>query len=243
MQRLLAVLTHAALRLVIAFMMAAGGAALVAVVFVARPPSSSSVEWIVPIRQAALAIGFAFLGAAVIALRVLPSRRELIRFAVSASERALPGGVLLLVVGLAGVSAWQFLLRREPSGPSLLTVQPERGAWPFRSSYVLAEASSGGIIGILEPAGADWNVLDRFRRPLAQVERVDARRGYCRYRIRVDQAEVCRFTWAMHGFGVWTAEMDIEFSNGAAQRLDPSYAMALAPILEAQARRTSQRMD
>jgi hypothetical protein len=135
------------------------------------------------------------------------------------------------------------LLRREPSGPSLLTVQPEGGAWPFRSSYVVAEASSGGIIGILEPAGADWNVLDRFRQPLAQVEKVDARRGYCRYRIRVDQAEVCRFTWAMHGFGVWTAEMDIEFSNGAAQRLDPSYAMALAPILESQARRTNQRMD
>jgi len=128
MQRLLAVLTHAALRLVIAFMMAAGGAALVAVVFVARPPSSSSVEWIVPIRQAALAIGFAFLGAAVIALRVLPSRRELIRFAVSASERALPGGVLLLVVGLAGVSAWQF--------PMLL-------AWWGESQRLLEQLTAG----------------------------------------------------------------------------------------------------
>jgi hypothetical protein len=482
MRRLLAVLTYAALRLVISFMIAVGGAALVAVVFVMRPPSSDWAEWIVPIRQSALGIGFAFLGAAVIALRLLPSRRELIRAASYPSERALPRGVLLLLAGLAGVSAWQFpmvlawwgesrrlleqliagerdplglwiipaamvsaspfiatlvvllfiltamavaaarpplavrvlhacvllqsglvigsslalppirglaarvlalaasgpdagvraaitqavarqdffatgllsrfqwilggyvlaalatwywqpfrdaaddalpssdvapplavvpdagaltapaetasvsptlssvfgssayrvrlrtpwilaafrvgyldyaitpmpatvsdagfsfsgkdgLFRREPAGPSLLTVRPEGRAWPFRTSYIVAEPSSGGIIGILEPVGANWNVLDRFRRPLAQVEEVDARRGYCRYCIRVDHAEVCRFIWAMHGFGVWTAEMDIEFSKGAARRLDPSYAMALAPILESQTRRTSQRMD
>jgi len=481
MRRLLAAFTHAALRLVMAFMMAAGGAALLAVVFLMWSPSPDWAEWIAPIRQAALAIGFAFLGAALLAVGVLPSRRELIRDSLDPSGRALPAGVLPLLAGLAGFAAWQvptllawwdesrrlveqliggerdplglwiipatvvtaplfiaivavvlFILttvavvaarpalasrvlracvllqggmvigsslalppirglaarvlalaaagpdagvlaamteavsrqdffatglvsrfqwilggyllatvatwylepfrntadtlppsdvappmaaapavtmhparaaptavtptsslvfdnslyrvrlltpwllaafrvghldyaitpmpakagdagfsfsgkdgqlRREPAGPPLLTVQPERGAWRFRSSYVVADASSGAIVAILEPRGVDWNVLDPLRQPLAQVEEVDARHGYRRYLLRVDQVEVCRFTWAMHGLGVWTAEMDVEFSDCAARRCDPSYAIALAPILESQARRASQWMS
>ena len=480
MRRLFVVSTHAALRLVMAFMMAAGGAALLAVAFLMWSPSPDWAEWIAPIRQAALAIGFAFLGAALFALGVLPSRRELIRDSLDPSERALPTAVLPLLAGLVGFAAWQvptllawwdesrrlveqliggerdplglwiipatvvtaplfiamlavvlFILtavavvaarpalaprvlracvllqcgmvigsslalppirglaarvlalaasgpdagvlaamteavsrqdffatglisrfqwilggyllatvatwywkpvrdtadtlppsdvapmdaapavtilpppapltaetpassfvfdnslyrvrlltpwplaafrvgpldyaitplpakagdagfsfsgkdgqlRREPDGPPLLTVQPEGGVWRFRVSYVVADASSGAVVAILEPRGVDWIVLDPFRQPLAQVEEVDARHGYRRYRMRVDQVEVCRFTWAMHGLGAWTAEMDVEFSEGAARRCDPSYAIALAPILESQARRASQWMS
>jgi hypothetical protein len=52
MRPLVAVLTHAALRLVITFMIAAGGAALVAVAYVMRAPSPEWVEWIAPISRA-----------------------------------------------------------------------------------------------------------------------------------------------------------------------------------------------
>lgn len=480
MRRLLAVLTRAALRLLIALMIPAGGAALLAVGFLMLPASLDMGAWLTPVRHTALAVGFTFLGAAIWALGVLPSQRELSRSVVDASEPALPSGVVPVLAALAGFSAWQFptllawwaetqrlveqlsagdsdpiglwiipatvvtappfiasltcvlfiltavavaaaprpalarrvlracvllqgglvigsslalppirslaarilalaasgpdeevvaqmtevltrqavfttgvlfrfqwifggtllataatwygvpagnavadtgaaseitppvvavrdeevlrapaatvtalstmpsvfdtslyrvrlltpwilaafrlghldyaitpmparandsgfsfsgsngVLRREPTGTPLLTVQPTGGIWPFRSSYAVTDTSSGGIIAILESAGKEWNVLDGSRRPLAQVEHVEGREGYCQYRMRVDQIEVCRFTWTMHGLGVWTAEMDVEFSDRAAGRCDPSWAMALAPILEAQARRSSQ---
>jgi hypothetical protein len=480
MHRLLIVLTHAALRLVMSFMMAAGGGALVAVVFAGTQPPADWADWFVPVRQAALGIGCAFLGSAVLARVLLPWHSELTRAALDGSEEPSPAGVLPMLAALAGVSAWHFptvlawwdvsrqlamqmtagerdplgywivpevilsagpfiaalivalfilsailaavtpsrfmpsvlgacvllqsglvigstlaltpirnltarilsllesspdagvltaiteavtrqdvfatglllrfqwilggfvlsvlliwywrpfrnasgslalppsdvvvppltvvagapavpvdaasisltssvfaspmyrvrlrthwilaafrmgyldyaitpvparasepgfffsgkdgALRRESGGRALLEVQPEGGASRLRSSYAVTEASSGDIMGILEPAGVDWNVLDRFRRLLAQAERVDARPGYVRYCLRVDRTEVCRFTWAMHGFGVWTAEMDVEFSNPPLDQLDRAYAMALAPILELQARRASQRM-
>ncbi|HEY5619137.1 MAG TPA: hypothetical protein VIK60_14445 [Vicinamibacterales bacterium] len=81
-----------------------------AVAFVLRLPSSDWAEWIVPIRQTALAIGVAFLGAAVIAVSVSPSRRDLIRSGCSPSDRALPAGILPLLAALAGISAWQFAM-------------------------------------------------------------------------------------------------------------------------------------
>ena len=78
MRRLLAIQTHLAVRLVVFLMIAAGLAALVAVVFVMRPPPDW-IEWIQPIRETALSIGFAFLTAGAIALMLLPARRDVIR--------------------------------------------------------------------------------------------------------------------------------------------------------------------
>ena len=108
MRRLLIVLTHAALRLVMSFMMAAGGGALVAVVFAVTQPPSDWADWFVPVRQAALGIGCAFLGSAVLARVLLPWHRELTRSALDPSEEPWPGGVLPMLAALAGISAWQF---------------------------------------------------------------------------------------------------------------------------------------
>ena len=134
------------------------------------------------------------------------------------------------------------VFRRASDGVPVLKVQRAGSRWSLNASHVIA-APSGAIVGTLEHDGADWNVFDAFCRLIARVEEVETRKGYFRYGIRVDQTEVCRFTWAMHGLGVWTAEMDIEFFAATAGALDPVYALALAPILEAKARRTSQRMN
>ncbi len=134
------------------------------------------------------------------------------------------------------------VLRRASDGRSLLTVRPAGGVWSLKTSYEVGDPS-GGVVGILERDGGDWHVLDRFRRPLAQVQEVETRKGYFRYVMHVNSVEVCRFTWAMQGLGVWTAEMDVEFADAGTRRIDPAYAMALAPILEAKIRRTSQRIN
>jgi hypothetical protein len=133
-------------------------------------------------------------------------------------------------------------LRRATDGAALFKVNRQRSGSLLKSEYVVTDASSGDILGILEKAAADWNVLDAFRRPLARVEETETRQGYCRYRMHVDNTEVCRFTWALPGLGVWSAEMEIEFSADSGGTIHRVYAMALAPILEAQARRTSERM-
>jgi hypothetical protein len=134
------------------------------------------------------------------------------------------------------------LLRRQSDGRSVLTVRPDGNRWSLKTSYAVGDPS-GGVIGILERDGGDWHVLDRFRRPLAEVQEDETRKGYFRYSMRAGGVEVCRFTWAMQGLGVWSAEMDVEFCDAPTGRLDPAYAMALAPILEARARRTSQWMN
>src|SRR5688572_24225295 len=132
------------------------------------------------------------------------------------------------------------VLRRTSTGETLLTVKPESGGWSLNPVYVIAEPS-GAVIGRLERDGRDWNVVDQNRRTIAQVEEVETRKGYFRYCMRANGTDVCRFTWAMHGLGVWTAAMDVEFA--AAAPLPPVYAIALAPILEGKARRTSQWMN
>jgi hypothetical protein len=132
------------------------------------------------------------------------------------------------------------VLRRMPTAEPLLTVKPESGPWSLKTVYVIAEPS-GAVIGRLERDGSDWNVVDQTRQPIAQVQEVETRKGYFRYCMRANGIDVARFTWAMHGLGVWTAAMDVEFA--AAAPLPPMYAIALAPILEGKARRTSQRMN
>jgi hypothetical protein len=96
-------------------------------------------------------------------------------------------------------------------------------------------------VAAFEPDGSDWVVLDRFKQSMARIEEVEARPGYWRCRLLVGGSEVCKFTWGMHGLGVWTAEMDVEFARGSNARFDRRLALAFAPILEAHARRTSQR--
>jgi hypothetical protein len=128
-------------------------------------------------------------------------------------------------------------LLRASDGRSLLTVRPDGNRWRLKMSYAV-RVPSGGVVGIFD--GGGWNVLDRFGRPLAQVQEEETRKGYFRYVMRVNDVKVCRFTWAMQGLGVWTAEMDLEFSGAGTGLIDPAYAVALAPILEAKARRTSR---
>jgi hypothetical protein len=133
-------------------------------------------------------------------------------------------------------------LRRELGGTALLRLERERRAVPLlRPSYLAKDPSTGQIVAAFEPDGNDWIVLDRSRQRIARIEEFEARPGYWRYRLLVDGSEICKFTWGMHGLGVWTAEMDVEFARGSDARFDRRLALAFAPILEAHARRSSQR--
>jgi hypothetical protein len=80
-------------------------------------------------QQSALAIGVAFLAAAVIAFSVLPSRRALIRPASDPSQQVPVPGVVLPIAAPAVVSAWQF--------PILL-------AWWEETRRVLEQLTAGG---------------------------------------------------------------------------------------------------
>jgi len=131
------------------------------------------------------------------------------------------------------------VLRQEPGGPEILRVQPvahgllkRRYAVTDRASVTLAQ---------FERAGRDWEVFDAAGNPTAHVEEAEARSGFRRYVARVDGRDLCRYTWAMQGLGVWTAELDLEFQTGGGPGFDRSIAIALAPLLEEHARLHSQR--
>ena len=107
MRRLLALVTHFALGGVSTIAIAAGGAASAALLLVLGPPVQDWAEWIVPIRQTALAIGPALLIGGIAARFLLPARREFTRLrADQAPEPALPAGgvVLLAVLGAAAIA-------------------------------------------------------------------------------------------------------------------------------------------
>jgi hypothetical protein len=123
----------------------------------------------------------------------------------------------------------------------LLTVTRE-GVGLFGSTYVVKDVPTEAVLGVLEPTASEWNVLDGFRRKIGSVEEDEGRAGYFCYRLVIGGSDVCRFTWGMHGLGVWTSEMDVEFLPNAKRPLDRSLAIAFAPLLEARSRRTSQRI-
>ncbi len=132
------------------------------------------------------------------------------------------------------------VLRQEPGGPTILLVQPVAHGLMTRR-YIVSDSATAGPLAIFERAGRDWQVFDAAEAPLARVEEVEARSGFRRYVASVDGHEVCHYTWAMHGLGVWTAALDVEFLNHAVGRFDRSLAIALARLLEQHARRDSQR--
>ena len=125
-RRLLAVQTHLAVRLVAFLMVSAGLAALMAVVFLVAVPMGWN-EWIQPVQQTALSLGFCFLLAGGIALTLLPPRRELLRSS-SQANTDVAAGIQTLIIGLAIAAALHV--------PTLL-------AWWGESSRLINQLTGG----------------------------------------------------------------------------------------------------
>lgn len=128
------------------------------------------------------------------------------------------------------------ILRRERDGAPLLTIQTA-GGLPWNPAYAVTDAASGAPLGILRRSGPDWEVVDAAGATIVRVLRAEARPGYVRYMASVPGREVCRFTWAMPALGVSSAELEIEFLPDAGPSFDRALALAIAPMLEEQARR------
>lgn len=134
------------------------------------------------------------------------------------------------------------ILRQEPDGPDLLTITPARPPGLFTShSYAIADVATGECLANLMPAGADWEVVHPSGEAIARILRETAERGFAKYVAMIGQQEACRFKWALHGLSVMSAELEVDCAVDGPAQLDRALAVAIAPILEQQARMTSER--
>jgi hypothetical protein len=133
------------------------------------------------------------------------------------------------------------VLRQEPSGPALLAVTPARAPGLFTSHpYAVADAVTGEPLASLVPRGADWEIVHPAGAHIARVLQAQAGRGFARYTAMIGEREVCVFRWALNGLTVVSAELEIEFSRDDTS-FDRALAVAIAPVLEQQARMISER--
>jgi hypothetical protein len=133
------------------------------------------------------------------------------------------------------------VLRQEPSGPALLAVTPARAPGLFTShAYAIADAATGETLASLVPRGADWEIVDPSGNHIARVLQTQAGSGFARYAAMIGEREACVFRWALNGLTVVSAELEIEFPRDDTS-FDRALAFAIAPILEQQARMTSER--
>jgi len=134
------------------------------------------------------------------------------------------------------------ILRREPNAPDLVAVMPARAPGLFTGrEYVVVAAATRENLASLIPRGSDWEIVHASGSVIARVLRLKAGRGFASYSAMIGDDEVCKFTWALQGLTVLTAELDVEFTRDQSAGLDRGLAMILAPILEQQARLVSER--
>jgi hypothetical protein len=131
-------------------------------------------------------------------------------------------------------------IRREPNGPDLLSVRALGGGLPGRRSYGVSDSRTGHEIGTLVPVGSDWEARDASRAAVAHVLEIERRAGRAQYVAKNGEREICRFVWGFMGMTVSSAELQIEFLGGADARFSRALAIAIGPILEHRARRSSQ---
>lgn len=133
------------------------------------------------------------------------------------------------------------VLRSEPHGPELLRISPATRPGRFMTGdYSVQDGGTGQDLGRMARRASDWELLDAGQ-TLAYVLEVRAAAGSATYAIRAAGQDVCRASWVKHGLTIHSAELLIEFLPGADLQLDRSLVMAIAPILEQQARLKSER--
>ena len=134
------------------------------------------------------------------------------------------------------------VVRREPNGPDVLSLEPSRPPGLFSSHpYAVIETGTGGTLASLVPRGADWEIVHPSGDSLARVLRTTGGPGIIGYSGMVGEHEVCRFKWTLNGLSVASAELEVEFLPVSGVPFDRALALALAPILEQKARLASER--
>ncbi len=131
-------------------------------------------------------------------------------------------------------------LGREPGGEDLFRITASRSArWLGRRVYEVTDVSTAESIGTLTPIGADWEVRDAAGQTAAQVVRFDVGPARARYVAKSGEREIWRFVWGQTGVTGASTEMQLEFLEDD-DRLNRALAVALAAIIEGQARRVSR---
>ena len=131
------------------------------------------------------------------------------------------------------------LLRQEPAGAELLRLRPAKPPGLFLNrTYEVVNPGPGDTIAKFIPRGSDWEIEDAHGNIAARVVRNDGRFDFVKYRVFVGQSEVCKFKWALAGLTTSAAQLEIVFLDGtsAASSVDRGIVVAIAPILEQQAR-------
>ena len=100
--------------------------------------------------------------------------------------------------------------------------------------------ATGTPIGRLVPSGSDWELVNPFGDTIANVLQTNRGAVVC-HSATVGAREVCRFTWAMQGLSIHSAELDIEFAPDADVPFDRALMMALAPLLDERAQINERR--
>ena len=98
------------------------------------------------------------------------------------------------------------ILQRAPNGPALLAVAPPRRPGRlFSGEYSVRDAATGAVLGRLVPAGRNWEVLDAAGRADMKVFEEHAGFRRAKFVARIDNKEVCLFSWAIAGVTVRSA--------------------------------------
>jgi hypothetical protein len=134
------------------------------------------------------------------------------------------------------------VVQREPQGEKLLALEKREPGGVFsRPSYAVVDVPTGAPIATLKPRKPDWEIVNAAGDTIAEVVQTGQSPGDVTYVARVGDINVCRFHWAMHGLGVWTGELEVEFLTPADGPFDRALGIALAPLLEEHGRLTSEK--
>jgi hypothetical protein len=133
------------------------------------------------------------------------------------------------------------ILRRDADGVSVLSLRVHERRWLTMSTYAVNDGDAGTPLGFLRPSRHDWDVVSISGDVVARVVRQQMVLAFTRYVADVAGIEVCRFTWTLGGISPSTTELEIEFLPECDRLFDRALAIAIAPLLEEQARRSRQR--
>jgi hypothetical protein len=136
------------------------------------------------------------------------------------------------------------VLRQEPAGAELLAIKPPRPPGLFVGrTYEVIDSRTGQTMAKFIPRGSDWEIEHPSGEIAARILRDTSGVAFVRYRALIGDAEVCQFKWALAGLSVTSAQLEIVFPDQtpAGPLLDRALALAIAPVLEQQARMTSER--
>ena len=108
---------------------------------------------------------------------------------------------------------------------------------------IVADPGTGVAFGLLVRRGSDWEIRSAAGDVLAVVEFLRASSMFGSFVARIDDEEICRFTWGTQGWTAFSAELLVAFRPALGSRIDRRLLMVLAPLLERQARGYGERAD